>query len=116
MCVSCLLSTGISQQPGLSRFGTDISFGSVTSVYSLEGGKGDYDISGEVLFGVHYRDGQLLVNVERAKGLAATDKGGFSNPYIKTYLLPDKSKHSKKKTGVKHKTVDPCYGEVLKVH
>ena len=62
-----------------------------------------------------YKDGQLLVHVERAKGLAATDKGGFSNPYIKTYLLPDKSKHSKKKTGVKHKTVDPFYGEVLRV-
>ena len=91
------------------------SFGSQYSLYSIEGGKGNYDITGEVLFGVTHKDGLLTVNVERAKGLAATDKGGFSNPYIKTYLLPDKSKHSKKKTGVKHKTTDPYYGEVLKV-
>ena len=91
------------------------SFGSQYSLYSIEGGKGNYDITGEVLFGVTHKDGLLTVNVERAKGLAATDKGGFSNPYIKTYLLPDKSKHSKKKTEVKHKTTDPYYGEVLKV-
>ena len=88
------------------------SFGSTLSLYGV---KGDYDISGEVLFGVHYKDGRLLVHVERAKGLAATDKGGFSNPYIKTYLLPDKSQQSKRKTDTKKKTLDPVYDQILKV-
>ena len=96
----------------LRRSGSSESFGSTLSLYGV---KGDYTITGEVLFGVHYKDGRLLVNVERAKGLAATDKGGFSNPYIKTYLLPDKSQHSKRKTDTKKKTLDPVYDQILKV-
>lgn len=87
----------------------------MTSIYSEAGGKGDYDISGEVLFGVQYKGGQLLVHVNRARGLAAADSNGLSDPYIKTYLLPDKSKHSKKKTSIKRKTLDPVYNETLKV-
>ena len=88
----------------------------MASVYSATGGeKGDYDISGEVRFGVFYKDGQLVVHVSRARGLAAADSNGLSDPYIKTYLLPDKSKHSKRKTSVKKKTLDPVYNETLKV-
>ena len=34
--------------------------------------------------------------------------------YVKTYLLPDRSKTTKKKTGVK-KGVDPIFNEVIKV-
>ena len=107
---------------GLKRFdsgstlGSTASFGSMASVYSAAGGKGDYDITGEVLVGVHYKDGQLLVHVNRARGLAAADSNGYSDPYVKTYLLPDKSKHSKKKTTIKRKTINPVYGETLKVH
>ena len=84
-------------------------------MYSAAGGKGDYDITGEVLFGVHYIGGHLLVHVNKAKELAAADSNGFSDPYIKTYLLPDKSKHSKKKTAIKKKTLSPVYNETLKV-
>ena len=95
---------------------SDASFGSMASIYSAAGGKGDYDITGEILFGVYYKDGQLLVHVNKARGLAAADSNGLSDPYVKTYLLPDKSKHSKKKTAIKKKTLDPVYNETLKVH
>ena len=88
------------------------SFG---SVYSEAGVKGDYDISGEVRVGVYYKDGQLLVHVNKARALAAANSNGFSNPYVKTYLFPDKSKHSKRKTTIKRKTLDPVYNETLKV-
>ena len=74
------------------------SLGSMNSVYSAAGGKGDYDIAGEVLVEVEYKGGQLLVHVNKARVLAAADSNGLSDPYVKTYLLPDKSKHSKKKT------------------
>ena len=47
----------------------------------MELNKGDYDISGEVLLGVELQhDQRLLIHVNRARGLAAADKNGFSDP------------------------------------
>jgi Ca2+-dependent lipid-binding protein len=34
-----------------------------------------------------------------------------SDPYVKLYLLPDRSKKSKKKSDAKKDTVDPVYNE-----
>ena len=65
--------------------------------------------------GVYYRGNQLHVHVDRARGLAAADSNGYSDPYVKTYLLPDKAKHTKQKTSIKKKTLDPVYNETLKV-
>ena len=79
------------------------------------GVKGDYSITGEVLIKFQHEKDEFLVYINRAQGLAAADSNGFSDPYIKTYLLPDKSKHSKRKTEIKRKTLDPVYKETLKV-
>ena len=35
--------------------------------------------------------------------------------YVKTYLLPDKTKNGKRKTKVKKNTVNPVYDELLRV-
>ena len=91
------------------------SIGSFTSTYSEAGGKGDYDITGKVSLGLFYKDSQLHVHIDRASGLAAADSHGYSNPYIKTYLLPDKAKHTKQKTSIKKKTLDPVYNKTLLV-
>ena len=100
---------------GLKRPDSISSLGSMTSIYSGAGGRGDYDITGEVQVGVHYSNGELHIHVNRAEGLAAAKSNGYSDPYIKTYLLPDKAKHTKKKTAVRKKTLDPVYDETLKV-
>ena len=42
--------------------------------------KGDYDISGEVLVKVEYKKDQLLIHIDRARGLAAADSNGYSDP------------------------------------
>ena len=91
------------------------SIGSMASMYSASGGKGDYDITGEVLLGVWHKDNQLFIRIAKAKGLAAAKSSGTSDPYIKTYLLPDRTKHTKRKTGVQRKTLNPVYNEILKV-
>ena len=91
------------------------SLNSITSMYSASIGKGNYDITGEIELGVWFKNGQLFVRVVRAKGLAAAKKGGVSDPYVKTYLLPDRGKQSKRKTGVQRKTVHPVFNEILKV-
>ena len=43
-------------------------------------------------------------------------KFNYYYSYIKTYLLPDKTQRSKRKTSIKKKTLDPLYNETLKVH
>lgn len=35
--------------------------------------------------------------------------------YVKTYLLPDKSRQGKRKTTIKRNTINPLYNELLKV-
>ena len=51
------------------------------SLYSSAGGtKGDYDISGEVLIGIELQQDILVITVNRARGLAAADKNGLSDP------------------------------------
>ena len=100
----------------LTRSDSMDSFASMTSMYSAAGGKGNYDISGDIQLGIWYKDGQLFVRVVKAKHLAAVKKmGKSSDPYVKTYLLPDRSKHTKRKTTIQRKTVNPYYNEILKV-
>lgn len=80
-------------------------------------GQGDYPIKGKMKVGVWYKqnEGQLYVRIVSAKGLAAAKKDGTSNPYVKVFLLPDKSKQTKRMTGVQRKTLNPTYNEILKV-
>ena len=85
------------------------------SEYSGGSVKGDYDISGEILFSIEYFEGKVLVNVKLARGLAAADRNGKADPYVKTYLLPDPSKETKRKTRIVKKNLDPIFNEVLSV-
>ncbi len=91
------------------------SLGSITSRYSGSGGKGDYEITGKVELGLWYKEGQLFIQVVKAEGLAAAKQGRYSDPYIKTYLLPDESKKTKKKTDIKKRTTNPSYNAILEV-
>lgn len=77
--------------------------------------KGDYDISGEILVTVEYKGGEIIAYIDRALGIAAANKDGTSDSYVKTYLLPDRTKQSKRKTEVQKKTIDPLYNTTLKV-
>uniref|UniRef100_A0A7N5JQZ6 Synaptotagmin-like protein 2 n=1 Tax=Ailuropoda melanoleuca TaxID=9646 RepID=A0A7N5JQZ6_AILME len=89
--------------------------GSVMSVYS--GDFGNLEVKGNIQFAVDYVDSlkELHVFVAQCKDLAAADvKKQRSDPYVKTYLLPDKGKMGKKKTLVVKKTLNPVYNEILR--
>ncbi|XP_074191755.1 synaptotagmin-like protein 2 isoform X18 [Rhinolophus sinicus] len=89
--------------------------GSVMSVYS--GDFGNLEVKGSIQFAVDYVDSlkELHIFVAQCKDLAAADaKKQRSDPYVKTYLLPEKGKMGKKKTLVVKKTLNPVYNEILR--
>ncbi|XP_014247436.1 uncharacterized protein LOC106665498 isoform X2 [Cimex lectularius] len=92
---------------------------SLASVYSGagEGRHGGVAVRGEVQFALQYNYKQscLEIHVKQCKDLAPVDvKRNRSDPYVKVYLLPDKSKSGKRKTRVKKHTLNPIFDEVLR--
>ena len=65
------------------------------------------------MFGVAFKEGELVVHVCKCRDLADNKSKGY---YIKTYLLPDKSKQSKQKTDVKRRTICLEYNAFMKVY
>lgn len=68
---------------------------------------------GRILISLMYNVNKehLVVGVKRCTGLFAMDSNGYSDPYVKLYLKPDKAKQSKRKTKVKDKTLNPVFNE-----
>ncbi|KFB42702.1 hypothetical protein ZHAS_00010441 [Anopheles sinensis] len=94
---------------------------SMASVYSGagEGRYGTVTVRGQIEFGMqyNYKQGALEIHVKQCRDLAAVDtKRNRSDPYVKVYLLPDKSKSGKRKTKVKKHTLNPVFDEVLRFH
>ncbi|KAK1797958.1 hypothetical protein P4O66_000718 [Electrophorus voltai] len=54
---------------------------------------------------------QLVVKILKALDLPAKDANGFSDPYVKIYLLPDRKK--KFQTKVHRKTLNPIFNETF---
>ncbi|XP_077584900.1 synaptotagmin-like protein 5 isoform X2 [Stigmatopora nigra] len=93
------------------------SMGSMTSMYSETGDDGHARVSGEILLNVSYsyKTGALDVLVKECHDLAVgDDKRQRTNAYVKTYLLPDTSRQSKRKTGVQANSVNPVFNENLR--
>uniref|UniRef100_A0AAG5D090 C2 domain-containing protein n=1 Tax=Anopheles atroparvus TaxID=41427 RepID=A0AAG5D090_ANOAO len=94
---------------------------SMASVYSGagEGRYGTVTVRGQIELGMqyNYKQGALEIHVKQCRDLAAVDtKRNRSDPYVKVYLLPDKSKSGKRKTKVKKHTLNPVFDEVLRFH
>ncbi|XP_058014702.1 phosphatidylinositol 4-phosphate 3-kinase C2 domain-containing subunit alpha isoform X2 [Ahaetulla prasina] len=69
-------------------------------------------VGGEVKLSISYRNKTLFIMVMHIKDLI-TDDGADPNPYVKTYLLPDMHKTSKRKTKISRKTRNPTFNEML---
>ncbi|XP_011922204.1 PREDICTED: synaptotagmin-like protein 3 isoform X4 [Cercocebus atys] len=94
--------------------------GSLISIDSTCTEMGNFDnanVTGEIEFAIRYcfKTHSLEICIKACKNLAyGEEKKKKCNPYVKTYLLPDRSSQGKRKTGVQRNTVDPTFQETLK--
>ncbi|XP_064263419.1 synaptotagmin-like protein 5 isoform X3 [Passer domesticus] len=97
--------------------GDTTSINSMVSVYSETGDYGNVKVSGEILLNINYiyKTGALNILVRSCRNLAIADeRKQRTDPYVKAYLLPDKSRQSKRKTKIKSNSTNPEFNETLK--
>uniref|UniRef100_A0A8D0HKX4 Synaptotagmin-like protein 1 n=1 Tax=Sphenodon punctatus TaxID=8508 RepID=A0A8D0HKX4_SPHPU len=105
-----LLSTSSS----VSSLSSSTLSGSMMSLYS-DSDIGNVEVRGCIQFSLQYepKKKELHIQVVQCRDLAEAKKRR-SDPYVKSYLLPDKSNHSKRKTAVKKRSLNPIFNETLK--
>ncbi|CAI9173716.1 unnamed protein product [Rangifer tarandus platyrhynchus] len=111
----------ISSSPVLNTlFSGGLRQGSLISINSTCTEMGNFDnanVTGEIEFAIRYclRTHSLEICIRACKNLAfGEEKKKKCNPYVKTYLLPDRSSQGKRKTSVQKNTVEPTFQETLK--
>ncbi|XP_033616308.1 synaptotagmin-like protein 5 isoform X1 [Fukomys damarensis] len=125
---TCSLASGLStnSQAGSDRKWTYLSvpdadsdttsLNSMMSVYSETGDYGSVKVSGEIQLHISYcyKTGGLNIFVKNCRNLAIGDeKKQRTDAYVKSYLLPDKSRNNKRKTKIRTGT-NPEFNETLK--
>lgn len=90
--------------------------GSLLSIYSDAGDYGNVVVQGAVEFAMMYSPAEeLIIMVEQCQDLAyGNARKQRTDPYVKTYLLPDKFRRTKRKTSIKKQTINPVYVESLR--
>ncbi|XP_043430116.1 synaptotagmin-like protein 1 [Prionailurus bengalensis] len=102
----------LSSSSSVSSLNSSTLSGSQLSL-SGEAEAGAVQVCGSVHFALRYEPGtaELRVHVIQCQGLAAARRRR-SDPYVKSYLLPDKQ--SKRKTAVKKRNLNPVFNETLR--
>ncbi|CAG0880724.1 unnamed protein product [Cyprideis torosa] len=88
-----------------------------SSILNLASAPSQIPVRGEVELSLQYNtQGKSLdVFVRACRDLAAVDtRRHRSDPYVKAYLLPDRTKTGKRKTKVRKHTLNPVFEEILR--
>ncbi|XP_053124235.1 synaptotagmin-like protein 1 isoform X2 [Hemicordylus capensis] len=104
----------LSTSSSFSSLSSSTMSGSLMSIFT-DNDIGTVDVRGCIQFSLlyHSRKKELHIQIIQCRDLAEARKQR-SDPYVKAYLLPDKSNHSKRKTAIKKRSLDPVFNEILK--
>uniref|UniRef100_A0A670Y6S1 Synaptotagmin like 1 n=1 Tax=Pseudonaja textilis TaxID=8673 RepID=A0A670Y6S1_PSETE len=106
---------GLNASSSTSSLSSSTMSGSMASMFS-DNDIGSIDVRGCIQFSLRYDSSkkEFHIQIIQCRDLAEAKKQR-SDPYVKTYLLPDRSNHSKRKTAVKKRSLDPIFNETLKL-
>ncbi|KAL8220691.1 UNVERIFIED_CONTAM: hypothetical protein K2H54_052426 [Gekko kuhli] len=105
----------LSTSSSISSLSSSTMSGSLMSIFS-DSEIGSVDVRGCIQFSLQYdaKKKELQVQIIQCRDLAEARKQR-TDPYVKTYLLPDKSNQGKRKTAIKKRSIDPIFNETLKI-
>ncbi|XP_044042256.1 protein piccolo isoform X3 [Siniperca chuatsi] len=74
-----------------------------------------HPISGEIQLQIHYDKqlGNLIVHVLQARNLVPRDNNGYSDPFVKVYLLPGRGAENKRRTKHAGKSINPEWNQTV---
>uniref|UniRef100_A0A8C5GVR0 Protein piccolo n=1 Tax=Gouania willdenowi TaxID=441366 RepID=A0A8C5GVR0_GOUWI len=72
-------------------------------------------ISGEIQLQINYDRnlGNLIVHVLQARNLSPRDNDGYSDPFVKVYLLPGRGAENKRRTKYAQRTLNPEWNQTV---
>ncbi|XP_029902769.1 synaptotagmin-like protein 3 isoform X2 [Myripristis murdjan] len=112
-------STGAEEEASICSEYSGGKRGSCSSISTECGLFESSSVTGELELALTYNTDTscLHITVSGCRNLTYGDaKRRKCHPYVKIYLLPEKTQSTKLKTTVKRNTTDPVYNEVLKYH
>ncbi|XP_078021274.1 protein piccolo isoform X2 [Epinephelus lanceolatus] len=74
-----------------------------------------HPVSGEIQLQIHYDKqlGNLIVHVLQARNLSPRDNNGYSDPFVKVYLLPGRGAENKRRSKHAGKSLNPEWNQTV---
>ncbi|XP_029707502.1 protein piccolo isoform X6 [Takifugu rubripes] len=74
-----------------------------------------HPISGEIQLQIHYDKqlGNLIVHVLQARNLSPRDNNGYSDPFVKVYLLPGRGAENKRRSKHAGRSLNPEWNQTV---
>ncbi|ERE89082.1 protein piccolo [Cricetulus griseus] len=72
-----------------------------------------HPITGEIQLQINYDLGNLIIHILQARNLVPRDNNGYSDPFVKVYLLPGRGAEYKRRTKYVQKSLNPEWNQTV---